>query len=46
MVEVRVMSGELTVCWPNQDKPVAHLNGCWHGPIHPSSGPGSLEIFA
>jgi len=40
MVEVRVMNGELTVWWPNQDKPVAHLNGCWHGPISPSSGPG------
>jgi len=40
MVEVRVMNGELTVWWPNQDKPVAHLNGCWHGPISPSSGTG------
>jgi hypothetical protein len=40
MVEVRVMNGELTVWWPNQDKPVAHLNGCWHGPISSSSGPG------
>ena len=40
MVEVRVMNGELTVWWPNHDKPVAHLSGCWHGPISPSSGPG------
>jgi hypothetical protein len=42
MVEVRVMNEELTVWWPTQDKPVAHLNGCWHGPIPPSSGPGNL----
>ena len=41
MVEIRVMNEELTVWWPNQDIPVGHLNGCWHGPISPSSGPGS-----
>jgi hypothetical protein len=41
MVEVRAMNGELTVWWPNQDTPVADLTGCWHGPISPSSGPGS-----
>jgi hypothetical protein len=42
LVEVRVMNEELTVWWPTQDKPVAHLNGCWRGPIPPSSGPGNL----
>lgn len=41
MVEVRVMNGELTVWWLTEDKPVAHLTGCWHGPILPSSGLGS-----
>jgi hypothetical protein len=41
MVEVRVMNGELTVCWPTQDIPVADLTGCWHGPISPLSRPGS-----
>ena len=41
MVEVLVMNGELTVWWPTQDKPVGDLTGCWHGPISPSSGPGS-----
>jgi hypothetical protein len=41
MVEVRVMHGALTVWWPTQDKPVAHLAGCWRGPIPPATGPGS-----
>jgi hypothetical protein len=41
IVEVRVMNGELTVWGLIQDKPVADLTGCWHGPISPSSGPGS-----
>ncbi len=41
MVEVRMMNEELTVWWPTQDKPVADLTGCWHGPIPPSTGPGS-----
>ena len=41
MVEVRVMNGELTVWWLTEDKPVAHLNGCWHGPIPPSTGLGT-----
>ncbi len=40
-VEVRMTKGTLTVWWPTQDKPVGHLNGCWHGPISPLSfGPG------
>lgn len=41
MVEVRMMNGELTVWWLTEDKPVARLTGCWHGPILPSSGLGS-----
>ena len=41
MVEVRVINGELTVWWPTQDEQVANLKGHWHGPIPPSSGPGS-----
>ena len=41
MVEVRMINEELTVWWPTQDKPVADLTGCWHGPIPPSTGPGS-----
>jgi len=45
MVEVRVMNGELTVWWFTQDKPVAKLTGCWHGPISPLSGPGSQSTI-
>jgi hypothetical protein len=41
MVEVRVTNGELTVWWPNQDKPVANLKGKWRGPIPTSSVPSS-----
>jgi hypothetical protein len=43
MVEVRMMNGELTECRPTQDTPVTNLTGCWHGPIPPSSGPGSRQ---
>ena len=45
MVEVRMMNGELTMWWPTQDTPVAHLTGCWHGPISLSSGPGSQQTI-
>jgi len=33
MVEVRMTNGELTVWWPNEDQPVANLNGFWRGPM-------------
>ncbi len=42
LLEVRMMDGELTVWWPNDDQPVAKLKGRWRGPIPPSSGPRSL----
>jgi len=41
MVEVRVMNGELTVWWAHPGHTCRRLTGCWHGPISPSSGPGS-----
>jgi hypothetical protein len=42
MVDVRLMNGELMVCWLTRpDEPVAKLKGHWRGPILPSSGPGS-----
>ena len=41
LVEVRVINGELTVWWPNDDQPVTKLKGHWRGPIPPSAGPGS-----
>jgi hypothetical protein len=40
LLEVRMMDGQLTVWWPNEDQPVVNLKGNWRGPIPPSSGPG------
>ena len=41
LVEVRLANGELTVWWPNYDQSVTAVKGHWHGPIPPSTGPGS-----
>jgi hypothetical protein len=41
MVQVRETNGEQTVWWPDKDQPVATLRASWHGPIPPSTGPGS-----
>jgi hypothetical protein len=38
LVDVRPKNGEQTVRWPNQDVPVAKLNGSWRGRIPPSTG--------
>lgn len=39
-VEVREINGELTVWWPQYDKPITHLKGYWQS-VTPSTGPGS-----
>jgi hypothetical protein len=41
MMEVRLINGQLTLWWPNEDQPVTTLKGHWRGPIPPSTGPGS-----
>ena len=42
MVEVRMINGELVVCWPPRpDEPVAKLKGNWRGPIPSTTGAGS-----
>ena len=39
-VEVREINGELTVWWPQYDKPITQLKGYWQS-VTPSTGPGS-----
>jgi len=41
MLQVFLTNGQLTVCWPNQDTPVAELKDHWRVPIPASTGPGS-----
>ena len=41
IVELLVVNGQLTVCWPPApDEPVAKLKGHWRGPLQPVGGTG------